>query len=110
MENFLRLFRQSLPLLRFNSKKTLATAPVRRSPVGFFRGEGGETNMAKKQKTIKAISKRFKTTKSGKVLKLKDGQNHFNAKDKGKKTRQKRNIQNLSQDSAKNIKKLLKLK
>lgn len=62
----------------------------------------------KKNKTIKAISKRFKTTKSGKVLKRKNGQNHYNAKETGKTTRQKRNDINLNSASAKNIKKLLK--
>jgi len=64
--------------------------------------------MAKKPKTIKMISKRFKTTKSGKVLKRKAGQNHLNAKECGKVTRQKRNDVNLGTASAKNIKKLLK--
>lgn len=61
----------------------------------------------KKNKTIKAISKRFKVTKKGKVVKLKDGKNHFNAKDTGKQTRQKRNDINLSEKSGKNIKKLI---
>ena len=65
--------------------------------------------MAKKGKTIKAISKRFKTTKKGKVVKLKDGKNHFNAKDSGKKTRQKRNDIILSHSDAKEIKKLIKV-
>ncbi len=65
--------------------------------------------MANKGKTIKAISKRFKVTKRGKVVKLKDGQNHLNAKETGKTTRQKRNNLNLSERSGKNIKKLLKL-
>ncbi len=61
----------------------------------------------KKSKTIKAISKRFKTTKKGKVIKLKDGRNHLNAKQRGKITRQKRNDINLSEKSGKNIKKLI---
>jgi large subunit ribosomal protein L35 len=61
----------------------------------------------KKQKTIKAIAKRFKVTGSGKVLKRKDNQNHFNAKDTGKTTRQKRNDMNLSETHAKNIRQLL---
>jgi ribosomal protein L35 len=43
------------------------------------------------------------------VIKVKDGQNHLNAKAPGKKTRQKRNNINLSENSGKNIKKLLKL-
>ena len=61
----------------------------------------------KKNKTIKSISKRFKITKKGKVIKLKDGKNHFNAKDTGKQTRQKRNNVKLSERSGKNIKKLI---
>ncbi|MFC1622401.1 50S ribosomal protein L35 [Patescibacteria group bacterium] len=64
--------------------------------------------MAKKPKTIKAISKRFKTTKRGKVIKIKSGQNHLNAKERGKTTRQKRNDINLAKSDAKEIKKLLK--
>jgi len=59
--------------------------------------------MAKKPKTIKAIAKRFKTTKSGKVVKRKAGQDHLNAKESGKITRQKRNDLNLASASAKNI-------
>jgi len=62
----------------------------------------------KKQKTIKSISKRFKTTKRGKILKRKCGQDHLNAKEPGKITRQKRKKLNLAKSSAKNIKKLLK--
>ena len=61
----------------------------------------------KKNKTIKSISKRFKVTKKGKVMKLKDGKNHFNSKDTGKKTRQKRNDVKLAKQSGKNIKKLI---
>ncbi len=43
-----------------------------------------------KIKTKKAISKRFKVTKNGKVLKRTDGQDHFNARQTGKKKRNKR--------------------
>lgn len=64
--------------------------------------------MPKKTKAIKTISKRFKTTKSGKIVKRKCGQDHLNAKEPGKVTRQKRNDVNLSSASAKNIKRLLK--
>ena len=64
--------------------------------------------MPKKSKTIKAISKRFKAMKSGKILKRKCGQGHYNAKERGKITRQKRNDINLADSHAKNIKKLLK--
>ncbi|PIW95464.1 50S ribosomal protein L35, partial [Candidatus Kuenenbacteria bacterium CG_4_8_14_3_um_filter_39_15] len=43
--------------------------------------------MQRKSKTIKSFSKRFKITKSGKVKKIKQSQNHFNAKATGKATR-----------------------
>lgn len=62
-----------------------------------------------KGKTIKSITKRFKTTRKGKVIKVKDGQNHLNAKASGKKVRQKRNLINLSENSGRNIKKLISL-
>ena len=61
-----------------------------------------------KRKTIKAISKRFKITKTGKVKKRKDNQNHFNAKDSGKKTRNKRRDLTLSKSDAKIIKRIIK--
>ena len=41
-------------------------------------------------KTNKAIAKRFKVTKTGKVLKRCAGQNHFNTRETGKITRNKR--------------------
>ena len=43
-----------------------------------------------KLKTNKSIAKRIKITKTGKMIKRKGGQDHFNAKDPGKKTRNKR--------------------
>ena len=46
--------------------------------------------MAKLNKTKKALRKRVKITGSGKILKRPPRQNHFNAKDSGNKTRQKR--------------------
>ena len=61
-----------------------------------------------KQKTVKAISKRFKITKTGKVKKIKDGQNHFNAKATGKQTRNKRKSLTLSKSDAKVIKRIIK--
>lgn len=62
----------------------------------------------KKNKTIKSISKRFKITKSGKILKRKSGQDHLNAKESGRITRNKRMDLSISKDSGKNIKRLLK--
>lgn len=58
-------------------------------------------------KTIKSLAKRFKVTKGGRVLKRKAGQDHLNAKEPGKITRQKRGDLNLAHATAKNIKKLL---
>lgn len=43
-----------------------------------------------KLKTHKSISKRFKITKTGKVLKRHEGQDHFNARNTGNQTRRKR--------------------
>ncbi len=59
-------------------------------------------------KTIKSISKRFKITKTGKVKKLAKSKNHFNAKDAGKQTRNKRRDNTLSNSHAKVIKKIVK--
>lgn len=43
-----------------------------------------------KLKTHKATAKRIKITKSGKIIKRKAGQDHFNARESGKVTRNKR--------------------
>jgi large subunit ribosomal protein L35 len=43
-----------------------------------------------KQKTHKALSKRIKITKNGKVIKQKAGKDHFNARESGKTRRNKR--------------------
>lgn len=58
-------------------------------------------------KTHKAIAKRYKITKTGKVLRRKAGQDHFNARESGNVTRKKR--RDVEQHSAftKNIKKLV---
>lgn len=58
-------------------------------------------------KTHKAISKRFKITKSGKVLKRAAGQDHFNARESGKVTRNKRRDRQMSECFTKTIKKLV---
>jgi len=62
----------------------------------------------KKFKTIKSISKRFKVTKKGKVKKMRDNQNHFNAKASGKQTRNNRRISTLSKSDARVIKRIIK--
>ncbi|MFA5061973.1 MAG: 50S ribosomal protein L35 [Patescibacteria group bacterium] len=43
-----------------------------------------------KLKTHKALSKRFQITKTGKILKRRAGQNHFNSRDTGKAGRNKK--------------------
>ncbi|PIW36604.1 MAG: 50S ribosomal protein L35 [Candidatus Kerfeldbacteria bacterium CG15_BIG_FIL_POST_REV_8_21_14_020_45_12] len=67
--------------------------------------------MAKlKKKTHKAISKRIKRTnkgkKSGKVTIRKAGQDHFNARESGKKMRSKRRDRTASKGDLKNIERL----
>jgi len=59
-------------------------------------------------KTRKSITKRFKITKSGKVLHRPVGQDHFRAKKSGKKIRQTRGWVELDKSMAKKIKKMLK--
>jgi ribosomal protein L35 len=58
-------------------------------------------------KTHKAMSKRFKVTKRGKVLKRKAGQAHFNSRESGNTTRAKRRDVDMSDTFTKNIKKLM---
>jgi len=54
-----------------------------------------------KLKTRKAVSQRFKLTKKGKLLKRTDGQDHFNARQTGKKKRNKRSDNSLANTKAK---------
>jgi len=61
-----------------------------------------------KAKTRKAILKRFKFTKSGKVLRRRTGVNHFLAKKSSKKKRLKKRLVKVHKSEAKIIKKLLK--
>ncbi len=49
-----------------------------------------------KLKTHKASAKRFKLTKSGKMVKRRAGQDHFNSREPGKVTRQKRKIKEVT--------------
>jgi large subunit ribosomal protein L35 len=60
-----------------------------------------------KLKTRKSVLKRFKITSTGKILHRPMGQDHFNAKDTGKKTRSKRRWLELTGADAKAIKKLV---
>ena len=58
-------------------------------------------------KTNKFATKRLKLTKKGKVLYRSARQNHFNAKQSGNQTRQKRGLKNLAKAPAKVFKKIL---
>ncbi|MDO8639306.1 MAG: 50S ribosomal protein L35 [bacterium] len=59
-------------------------------------------------KTRKSISKRFKITKTGKVLRRLTGLDHFLAKKSGKKIRQKRKFVSVAPNEIKKIKQLLR--
>ncbi len=61
-----------------------------------------------KAKTRKSITKRFKTTKSGKILRRLCGQGHYNAKKSGKQRRESRRYTELDPSETKRIKQLLK--
>ncbi len=63
--------------------------------------------MAKKGKTRKAFVKRFVVKKSGKVIHRTGGQDHFNAREPGKVTRQKRNDKTLTKTITKTIKRAI---
>ncbi len=62
------------------------------------------SNNMSKQKTVKAVAKRFKITKNDKVMKKKAGAGHFNARESGKVTRTKRRATQMSTTMTKNIK------
>jgi len=59
-------------------------------------------------KTRKSITKRFKLTKTGKVLRRATGQDHARAKKSGKRIRKMRKLVKVSKSEAKNLKKFLK--
>ena len=63
----------------------------------------------RKTKTRKSLSKRFKITKNGKVLRRAIGQDHLRAKKSGKAIRAKRKWIEVSAPEAKKIKKLLQI-
>ncbi|EKE16501.1 MAG: hypothetical protein ACD_11C00005G0009 [uncultured bacterium] len=60
-----------------------------------------------KIKTKKSVSKKFRITKNGKVLRRATGQNHYNSKDSGEETRSKRKDQRLFRGDEKNVLKAL---
>ncbi len=59
-----------------------------------------------KIKTHSATSKRFKITSSGKIIKRKAGQDHFNSRESGNTTRKKRRDIEADKNLSKTIKKL----
>lgn len=61
-----------------------------------------------KLKTRKSLTKRFKITKTGKILRRYTGLDHYRAKKSGKKIRQSRKWVEVSKSEAKKIKKLLR--
>lgn len=60
-----------------------------------------------KLKTNKTVSKRFRVTKGGKLMKRHGGQDHFNSRDSGKITRKKRRDQTAPKVYVKSLKKLM---
>jgi len=58
-------------------------------------------------KTNRSAAKRFKKTKKGKILRRYSSQDHFNARETGKKKRRKRRRESISDIDKKNLKKLL---
>jgi len=60
-----------------------------------------------KQKTSKAVSKRFKVSRKGKVRHRAVNMNHYNAKDSGNTRRRKRGDRTLSNKDAKNMKQMM---
>ncbi len=64
--------------------------------------------MKEKPKTRKSLSKRFKITKGGKILRRIVGQMHYRSKKSGKKKRELRRYVQVDKPKAKKIKKSLK--
>jgi large subunit ribosomal protein L35 len=60
-----------------------------------------------KLKTRKTVSKRIKITKTGKAIKRAAGQDHFNSRERGIKTMNKRRDVSLSKECTKIVKKML---
>jgi len=58
-------------------------------------------------KTRKSVLKRFKITRTGKILRRRTGLDHYRAKKSGKKVRAGRKWVEVSKNEIKNIKKLL---
>lgn len=60
-----------------------------------------------KQKTSKTLAKRVVVTKGGKLLKRKGGQDHFNSRESGKVTRNKRRDLSVAKVYVRTIKSLI---
>lgn len=60
------------------------------------------------QKTKKALTKRFKITKTGKILRRLSGQNHYRSKKTGQAKRKGRKWIEVSKSETKKIKKFLR--
>ncbi len=60
-----------------------------------------------KQKTSKTVAKRIRLTKNGKMIKRKGGQGHFNSREGGKVTRNKRRDISVSGSYTRNIKEMM---
>lgn len=60
-----------------------------------------------KLKTHKSISKRVKITKSKKIMIIAGGQDHYNARESGKTTKNKRRPKGLHSTTSKQIKRLM---
>lgn len=62
-----------------------------------------------KQKTVKVVSKRVKITKTGKIKHKRAGQDHFNSRESGNTTRNKRRLGTMSKSNERNIRRALGL-
>ena len=60
-----------------------------------------------KLKTHKATAKRFKITKTGKIIRRRGGQDHFNAREGGKKMRNKRRDEQVARPERKRVRRAL---
>ena len=60
-------------------------------------------------KTRKALTKRFKVTKTGKILRRLSGQNHYRSKKSGQMKRKGRKWVEISKSEVKRIKRFLKV-
>ncbi len=62
-----------------------------------------------KLKSRKSVTKRFRITKTGKILRRASGLNHYRAKKSGKETRESRKWVKVSKSETKAIRKILKI-